>query len=49
MDGYHSVTHWCKTEFNEVIIRCYLLGEITEEKKKENMNYWNIYLEELLD
>ena len=46
-EGYHSETMWCKTEFNEIIIRCYMLGEITDEKKKENMEYWKMYLEEL--
>ena len=46
-EGYHSETHWCKTEFHEVIIRCYLLGEITEEKKEKNMKFWEMYLEEL--
>ena len=34
-EGYHSETMWCKTEFNEIIIRCYMLGEITDEKKRK--------------
>lgn len=45
--GYHSETMWCKTEFNEIIIRCYLLGEITDEKKEENLKLWEIFLDEL--
>lgn len=46
-NGYHSKTMWCKTEFNEVIIRCYLLGEITEEKREENLKHWEMFLNEL--
>ena len=45
--GYHSETMWCKTEFNEIIIRCYMLGEITDKRKKENMEFWNLFISEL--
>ena len=47
--GFHSETMWCKTEFNEIIIRCYLMGEVTEESKQKNLHFWNIYLKELMD
>ena len=51
INGYEIEPTWCSVEFNEVILRCYIMNGSKstniEEQKKDAHTFWNRYKEEL--
>ena len=51
IQGYEIEPTWCSTEFNEVILRCYIMNGSKsaniEEHKKDAIKFWEQYKEEL--
>lgn len=44
LEGFKNTTSWCKTEFKEIKIICFIIGSL--EVEKANKELWELYLKE---
>ena len=44
LEGFKNTTSWCKTEFKEIKIICFIIGSL--EAEKANKELWELYLKE---
>ena len=44
LEGFKNTTSWCKTEFKEIKIICFIIGSL--EVEKANRELWELYLKE---